>query len=416
MTPRLERRLRSRWILPACLALWGGCAKPSSDVTTIARDSAGVRIVEVRVTPNLVPRWRLDPTPVSVLTGAETGDETAFAFVGPVRFLQNGGLVIGDVASSRLLIYDEAGDYVRSLGRRGDGPGEIRRLTSLGVLAGDALSTFDGSLRRLSVWSLDSGFVRGTTLSESSGGESWPADAWRWRDSLAIVLQLAITPQDSVPPGAGVRRWPMRAQIWLRDRDGRALAASPSFGGMYSGLFERGDTRLPFSNQPFVATARNRTYFGSGDAFDIRWLDSTFTLAGVIRWPSRDEPLTTAEVEQVRGEAIALISRRPLPANPLAMNFAPEILPRNRPSLGRVFVDRDGNVWAERFEATRLGTALQTPGREWSVLSPTGAPVAILELPARTRLEDVRGAKAVVVHFDSLDVQTVAVHTIRRDR
>jgi hypothetical protein len=135
---------------------------------------------------------------------------------------------------------------------------------------------------------------------------------------------------------------------------------------------------------------------------------------GDIRWPARNEPLTKEEVERVRGEAIALISRRPLPPNPFAMNFAPEILPANRPSIGRVFVDADDNLWVERFEATRLGTAVQVPGDQWSVLGADGGPIAVLRLPPLTRLEDVRGDDVAVVRRDSLDVQTVAVHRLKR--
>ena len=391
------------------------CANSESpDKRLEVSDSAGIRITSIGVRPESLPEWTLESVPLRVLTGTETGDETAFAFVGPVRFLANGGLVVGDVASSRLLVYDPAGGFVRSFGRRGDGPGELRRLESITISSGDTLTTFDPSLRRISFWHPDSGFLRSVSVADGGSLESWPADAWPWMDSLLVVFQLAITPQDSVPAGSGVRRWPMRAHLTLRDTTGRILKTSPPFDAMYTGLYERGDTRLPFSNRPFVVVARDRIYFGSGDAFQVAYLDTTFKTTGEIRWPARHEALTKEEVERVRSEAIALLSRRPLPPNPFAMNFAPEILPVSRPSIGRVFIDQSGNLWIERFEATRLGTAVQVPGDQWSILRPDGQPIAILKLPAMTRLEDVRGDDVVVVRRDSLDVQTVAVHRLRR--
>jgi hypothetical protein len=400
-----------------CCVLGAACsADASSTVTTIARDFAGVRIVDVRIEPESLPQWTLDSVPVRVLTGAETGDETAFAFVGPVRWLSNGGLVVGDVASSRLLAYDTAGRFQRFLGRRGDGPGEFRRLESITVEAGDTLATLDPSLRRLSFWHAGSGFLRSVSLADGGSLESFPADAWPWRDSLIVVFQLATTPQESVPPSSGPRRWPMRAHLTIRDITGRILRTSPTFSAMYSGLDERANFRLPFSNRPFAAASHDRVYFGSGDEFRIEYLDTAFTPAGEFRWPARNEPLTATEVEGVRGEAIALISRRPLPRDPFAKNFSPELLPANRPSIGRVFVDRSGNLWVERFEAIRMGTAVQVPGNQWSILAPDGVPVAILRLPPRTRLEDVRGDELVVVRRDSLDVQTVAVHRLRKSR
>jgi hypothetical protein len=395
-------------------AIWvSGCDRTTSEATTVARDSADIRIVEVLAEPSSLPQWTLDSLPLRVLTGAETGDSAAFALVGSVRWLPDGGLVVGDVASSRLLVYDANGGFVRSIGRRGDGPGEMRRLESITVDR-DTLATFDASLRRLSFWHPEAGFVRSVNLADDGSLESWPADAWPWRDSLIVVLQLAITPQESIPAGSGVRRWPMRAHLTLRDSTGRALKSSRTFAGMYTGLDERRDTRLPFSNRPFATTSRNRVYFGSGDAFDVTFLDPSFEVAGEIRWPARIERLTSEEVERVRTEAIALISRRPLPDKPFARSFDPAILPANRPSIGRVLIGPDEGLWAERFEATRLGTAVQVPGDQWNILSSSGEPIAILKLPALTRLEDVRGDQVVVVRRDSLDVQTVAVHRLKR--
>jgi hypothetical protein len=384
---------------------------PAPQITV--SDSTGIRLTTITVAPDSVPVWTLEPEPRRLLTGAETGDETAFAFIGPVRFLSNGALVLGDVASSRLIIYDAQGGFVRFHGRRGDGPGEINRLESLTVQPGDTLSTFDARLRRLSFWRPDSGFLRSVNLADGGSQEAWPADAWPWRDSLIVVFQQSITPQDSVPPGSGVRRWPMRAHLTLRDKSGAVQQMSRTFDAMYTGLFERGDTRLPFSSRSFVAPARDRIYFGSGDAFELTWLDPSFRVAGIIRWPARQERLTSDEVDSVRAEAVAMLSRRPLPANPFAMNFAPEILPAMRPSIGRVFVDGESRIWIERFEAARLG-AVQKPGNQWSILREDGLPIAILRLPPRIRLEDVRGDEVAVTRRDSLDVQTVAVYRLKR--
>ena len=392
-----------------------GCGRsdiPTPNLEVI--DSAGVRITSISAKPESLPQWTLEAVPSRVLTGMETGDSGAFAFVGSVRWLSNGALVVGDVASGRLLIYDSDGRYVRALGRRGDGPGEFRRQESITVGSGDTLTTFDPSLRRLSFWHPETGFVKSVNLSDGGSLAAFPTDAWHWRDSLLVVFQLATTPQDSVPPGSGIRRWPTRVHLTLRDTSGRILSTSPWFHGMYTGLDERGDMRLPFSNRPFAAPAGDRVYFGSGDGFAVSYLDSTFNTAGEFRWPSRNEPLTTQEVERVRAEAIATISRRPLPPVPFAKNFDPAILPANRPSIGRVFVDRSGNLWIERFEAMRLGLATQRPGEQWSVLARDGRPIAILKLPPMTRLEDVRGNDVVVVRRDSLDVQSVAVHRLKR--
>ena len=389
-------------------------ASDSKDPASTTVDSAGIRITTINTPPSALDEWTLAPTSDLTLTGAETGDSAAFAHIGSVRWLNDGRIVVVDAAANRLLLFDASGKLVRTLGRRGEGPGEFRNVGSLTVMSGDTLLTFDGSLRRLTVWHPDVGYVRSVRVGGTSL-ESWPVDAWLWQGSKIVVLQLSVTARDSIPPGAGVRRWPMRARLTLQDTSGNALASSPQFDGMYTGIYEGGDTRLPFSNQPFAAVARDRAYFGSGASFALSYLNGDFVRAGEIRWPAQHEDLTQTEVDGVKAEAMALAAGRLPPdelAKRFAMNFDSQILPKERPPIGRVFVDDEDQPWVERFEATRLGSRLQRAGDRWTVLSPDGDPVARLKIPGGTRLEDVRGTRALLVVRDSLDVQTIAVREI----
>lgn len=410
-------QVRSRLTIVAFLALLPACTGRENTATPVQTvDSAGVRIATITVAPSTVAVWTLSPASTVTLTGAETGDSSAFATVGAVRWLEDGRIVVADIAANRLLVFDSTGKYLRALGRAGDGPGEFRYIGSVTALPGDSLATFDSRLRRLSLWHPDRGFVRGIPVGGGSL-ESWPADAWLWQDSLVVALQLSITSQDSVAPGSGVRRWPMRARLTLHDLGGRILGTSPDFAGMYSGLVANGDTRLPFSNQPFTAVARDRVYFGSGVGFSLSYLNTDFNWAGDIRWPSHQEALTQEEVNQVRSEAEALAATRMPPERVrarLANSFAPEILPSERPAISRVLVTPDGNLWIERFEATRLGSVLQKAGDRWTVLASDGRPVARVALPAGSRLEAVRDSRAIIVLRDSLDIQTVAVRELLR--
>ena len=402
--------------LAVAILILANCrASDSRDSASTTADSAGVRITTINASPSALDEWTLAPTPDLTLTGVEAGDSAAFAHVGAARWLSDGRIVVVDAEARRLLLFDDKGKLVKTLGRRGSGPGEFRYVTSVTVLPGDSLLTFDKSLRRLTVWHPEGGYVRGMPVGGTSL-ESWPEDAWLWNRGSIVVMQLSITPQDSIPPGAGVRRWPMRARLTLHDTSGRAVASSPQFDGMYTGVYERGDTRLPFSNRPFAAVGRDRIYFGSGANFALAYLNSEFVAAGELRWPAQREDLSQAEVAAVKAEAVALAGTNVPPdqlARPFEINFAAQILPRERPAIGRVFVDHSDRLWVERFEATRLGSSLQKAGDRWTVLRRDGAPVARLRLPAATRLEDVRGRRALLVVRDSVDVQTVVVREIR---
>lgn len=386
------------------------------DATVAVADSAGVRVVTITSAPAQLPEWRLDDAPLFTITGETTGDSTALSLVGAVRWLTDGGLVAHDLDGSRLLVFDAAGRYARALGRRGAGPGEMEWIASMAVQRGDTITTYDGSLRRLSFWHAAQGYARQVSLNESDVDDISPMDAWAWQDSLVVVLLMRVPPPPPLLPGRTVVRWSMMMSLALRNASGRTLGTSPEFEGTYSALNARGDARLPFANVPFVALGPRAVYFGSGVDFRLRRLAPSFVPDEEIRWPGQREPLTEAEVDGVREESIRLLAQRiPLERAQRSFDdsFLPELLPVDRPAIGRVFVDDRERLWVERFEAVRLGSQLQTPATRWTVLNADGTPLAALALAPYTRLEDVRNDRAIVVRRDSLDVEYITAHHIR---
>jgi hypothetical protein len=416
--PQSVRRVASGTMAAVLAALGAACAaEGTGELRLDVKDSAGVALRTAYGAPSSLPVWTLSAEPLAVITGTESGDSAAFSPVGSMTWLPSGAFVIADQGAGRLLVYDSLGAFRRSLGRSGDGPQEFRGLAAFSVMSADTFAIFDGRRRRLSYWHPDAGYLRAVELAgESETG--WPQEAWVWDDSSVVVLQMTLTPRDSAPAGAGVRPWRMRAQLQHLDRAGTLLRSGPVFDGMYTGLLERGDARLPFSNTPFAAVRRGRAWFGSGQEFAVAWLDSAFVHAGWLRWPDAQERLGAAEVDSLRAEAARLLERRVTAAEAqdrLAVPFAREILPAYRPAMGRVLVDSEDRLWIERFEPVRLGSRWQTPGSRWTILGRDLRPVARAELPIGVRLEAVRGDRAAVVQRDSLDVESVAIHMIVRD-
>ncbi len=90
--------------------LLGGCESGYVAVEAMSTvDSAGVRITTIVRDTTDLPEWRLAPSPDLVITGAESGDSAALSMVGPVRWLSDGSLVVGDLSVPRLLMYDSSG-------------------------------------------------------------------------------------------------------------------------------------------------------------------------------------------------------------------------------------------------------------------------------------------------------------------
>ncbi|HJR36471.1 MAG TPA: hypothetical protein VJ817_16055, partial [Gemmatimonadales bacterium] len=110
------------------------------------RDSLGIPIVENRAPAEVRAPWILDTSSV-VDIGSQSADPSQefSGFVIPV-LLSDGRIVVANSGSSELRFFGPDGVWVKSVGRRGGGPGEFEDLGWLDAGAGDTLRTYDWGL------------------------------------------------------------------------------------------------------------------------------------------------------------------------------------------------------------------------------------------------------------------------------
>ncbi len=95
-----------------------------------------------------------DADPASVWEGA-AGSECMVAELG------SGGFVLGGVASpGDVFVYDDQGRFTKSIGRQGQGPGELTSRARILVTAGDTLWVADDGNVRVQVWTSEGEYIR----------------------------------------------------------------------------------------------------------------------------------------------------------------------------------------------------------------------------------------------------------------
>jgi hypothetical protein len=126
------------------LSLTLGCAQSSDDPSIAARR------------PFLV-----DSVPAVDIGDEADGPHALFS--GPVlpALLSDGSIVVANGGSQELRFFDGTGEWIRSAGRAGSGPGEFNSLGWLDVRAGDTLRTYDWGQLRVQVFSADGKYQRG---------------------------------------------------------------------------------------------------------------------------------------------------------------------------------------------------------------------------------------------------------------
>jgi hypothetical protein len=399
-------------LLSALLVILCACtsepAERGNGISTV--DSAGVHITTIAMAPRDVPRWTVDSVPGLTL---ESPDSAGFVYISAAHWLGDGRLLVADARQLGIYIYDAAGNHQRTLGRRGQGPGEFRGLMTVSVMH-DTIGAWDISQRRFSVFTADSGFLRVVPTPTATSAYHAAREVWLGRGGYAITYWLRARLLDPLPQGVRIRRWQSDADLMRSDANGVIAGQSPVFNGWYSGQSERGDARQEFSNLPFVAVTTGRVAYGSGESFEVHLTNDSLGPERTIRWHMASEPLTAAEVTRTRA-ALRLSMPPGAPAakieEALSTIVAPELLPKVRPALSRAVFGDAHELWLGRFEPPIRGLA---EAYDWVVLDSGGTPLGRVVLPEGTRLEAVRGNALLVSVRDSLDVQRVEVRRYAR--
>ena len=110
-------------ILFLCLIASAACAESGGQSTTVVSDSAGIRIVS-NVAADQPLNWSF--TRSFALGGQDEGPESFYNVRrGSVGTDAAGNIYVLDADAHRVVMFDGSGEFVRTMGREGEGPGEI---------------------------------------------------------------------------------------------------------------------------------------------------------------------------------------------------------------------------------------------------------------------------------------------------
>lgn len=100
-----------------------------------------------------------------VIGEAEGREEYMFQEIGAISVDEAERIYISDWKESQIKVYDQSGKYIRTIGRKGQGPGEFQRIKRIQILPHNELLVYDGNVRRLSFFSLEGSFNNSKSIS-----------------------------------------------------------------------------------------------------------------------------------------------------------------------------------------------------------------------------------------------------------
>jgi len=365
----------------------------------VVRDSAGVQVVESS-SPQWgdVSPWTVDTVPVVDLAASGSGSPHDFMSVRDVRRLTDGRLVVLDEGLDEIRAFGPDGEFVTSLGREGDGPGEFRRPQRILPFRGDSIVVWDFWLLRITV--LGPQLELGRVESARDAGVRLSRDLFWSGDSTFIGTEYRIDPDDQL---LGHYRRPMQiSRVSFESGRRDSLAMLAGFEG-YS--FERGDARPPFAKSSVAALRGTHVVAGDADAMEFRIHDSSGALRQIVRVPEYD--LSIPPGQRAR-ELEALLQPG---APPVLRSVRDQMaVPDKRPAYSTLRVDALGYLWASRYRAVGSFDG----GEVWEVFSPEGAWMGSVGTPPRFEVFDIGSDYLTGVFRDDLDIEHPQVLSLSR--
>lgn len=365
----------------------------------IVKDSAGIQIVE-----SSAPQWRegeawsISAQPL-VQIGAYEGDETEQLFqVQGIARLSNGRIVVANAGTDELRVYSARGEYIRSVGREGSGPGEFTDPGRLWVLAEDTLVVTDWT-KTVSVFDSAGVFVG------SNGFGPWPVHD---RFSDGSFLQLVIPPgPDAFLPGYSR---PDVALIRAR-ADGSAADTLARVTGddTFRSVSDAGGVSswyAPFGRTRTAAVYGDSIYTGDGAMFEVRNLDEQGTVVRIIRRSAERTAVTPAAIESFEAQMLREVqtdARR----RRLQRLFREWTYPPFQPAYDQLVVDHEGNLWTRHY-------AIGSSRSNWSVFGPTGRWLGVIEMPADFTLKEIGSDYVLGVSVDDFGVEYVQLYALEK--
>lgn len=434
MAPGPARRVRlaaavAVVLLGPAVAGCGSVADDGSLDRITERDSAGVRIVEIGADSEALPVWATVPDEPGRSLGRLDGPpEYTFTDVDDVRSMPGGGLLVADAGIETVRIYDAGWTHRVSVGGEGDGPGELRTLTSVMWADRDSVVLFDGRSARITFFDAAGDLLRTRSLERDVIG--YPDEAHLLPGGRLLLLDQGGGVQSEIADDFTVRR-PQRFALRLApdgtaedtvvafagDESANHRSTMPASGGLVRMAIMIVPLPFPRGGELVVAPS-GELVGGPNDRFEIRWWNPEGRPTQIVRWPAADRPLTDDRVESRKREMRARYegsiddaeTRRSF-LDRLDLVFEKVELPEVVPAFSELHLDDAGRLWVSAY--------LPSPGdgelTEWRVFSPEGRPLGTVETPPGLQILEIGRDRLLGVWKDELDVPYVREHRIVRE-
>jgi hypothetical protein len=270
-------------------------------------------------------------------------------------------IYVEDDSDMSIKVFDPRGKYLRTIGRKGNGPGEFARIADMALLPDGRLLVTDFETRRTSLFSPEGQFL------SSFQWKKFFSQVYLATDSSYTVNEMVLSED--------------RRELWAKtiDFNGEEVLAFGRFSYPEFKMLTQGEitfsTSVPWSPASVFAGDQKRQwlYHCLSDKYLIEVYDQKGKLFRKIDRPYELVPVTDEDISQIKSE------HADRGDSPFAKLIEQMAIPKVKTVTDRLLVDNDGNLWVETNEEKRKPEAgdkekktEENPVRAYDIFSPDG--------------------------------------------
>lgn len=356
-----------------------------------------------------VGRWRIGTDPLVVIGGSAATGPAEFQMIGAVTSLGQGDIAIADIYAAEIRVFDSRGGHVRTMGRRGRGPGEFGGIFGLWRV-GDSLAAMDG-VGVVQVFGDDGRYVRTVPRPSALGLRVTRIGYLKNGSFVGFVLD----PPEKLPRGRSTRLLTL-----LRvDPDGAVerLMRFPAMHVVRRGIATRPETVI-YGPQMVAAVLSDRVCLGFPDmAYRFTCMDDHGkTLVDVIRKAGRPRLVTGTDKEIYFHLALDSANAGPENAEWRSQRRKSSVFAERMAPFGRMVASGDDELWIGPVVPAEWATFPNPVPPEptvWSVYSKEGGWLSDVTLPAHFRLVAVDGGRVIGLMLEPGEgVETIVAYPL----
>ncbi len=374
-------------------------------------DSAGDEFAANRIVEPVSPEKRLslvEELRIGRLMGGNEAD--LLDVIKGIEIGPGGDIYVLD--ADKVKVFSPAGEFLRSWGRRGEGPGDFDGTLGM-ALARDTVAVADGGRVQFfdlggrllsSVWTggRNSGY-RAFRINSTDLGWVVEADPRRIRLDPMRVQQLPAEVR-YLNPGTGALGEPIAT--YMEQPDGVELASGQRVSRAFDRNIEHGVDR------------KGDVYLPLGLDHEVSVYGADGVLSRVVRMEVEPVPVTDAMLEELRRELVANCQRNAMWRRRCErQRYVEEIVPatiahahERVPVIGHILVAPDGHLLISRRDLSEIRPSGDP--RPYDLVSPEGRFVGRIEIPVNFRPRSVRGRNILGSWTDEFGVRYVVKYRV----